>query len=181
MHICVYGAASATIDPAYIAAGEELGRRMAESRHVLVFGGGGNGLMGAVARGVREGNGTAIAVVPSFFRVDGVLSPYCTEIIYTDTMRERKQKMEELSDAFVMTPGGIGTFDEFFEILTLRSLDRHSVDPVVQQWHDLTDVDAYLCGPPPMVDAAIATLTALGVRENNIFYDKFTTTGEPEA
>lgn len=131
MHICVYGAASAAIDPAYIAAGEELGRRMAESRHVLVFGGGGNGLMGAAARGVREGGGTAIAVVPSFFRVDGVLSPYCTEIIYTDTMRERKQKMEDLSDAFVMTPGGIGTFDEFFEILTLRSLDRHEKPIVV--------------------------------------------------
>ena len=125
MHICVYGAASASIDPAYMAAGEELGRCMAANGHTLVFGGGGNGLMDAVARGIQEGGGTSTAVVPSFFRVDGILSPYCTETIYTDTMRERKQKMEDLSDAFIMTPGGIGTFDEFFEILTLRSLGRH--------------------------------------------------------
>ncbi|MBQ8897393.1 MAG: TIGR00730 family Rossman fold protein [Clostridia bacterium] len=125
MNICVYGAARNDIHPDYIAAGEALGRRMAARGHVLVYGGGGNGLMGAAARGIHEGGGKSIGIVPSFFNVDGVLFPHTTELIYTETMRERKQLMEARSDAFVMTPGGIGTFDEFFEILTLRSLGRH--------------------------------------------------------
>lgn len=126
MNICVYGAASNDIHPDYLAAGEALGRCMALRGHTLVYGGGGNGLMGATARGIYAEQGRSIGVVPSFFNVDGVLFPHTTEWIYTETMRERKQLMEAHADAFVMTPGGIGTFDEFFEILTLRSLGRHN-------------------------------------------------------
>ena len=125
MNICVYGASSNKIDKKYIAAGEELGRLLAAAGHTLVFGGGDNGLMGAAARGVAEKGGKIIGVAPSFFNVDGMLFQNCTEFIYTETMRERKAKMEELSDAFVMTAGGIGTFEEFFEILTLKQLGRH--------------------------------------------------------
>ena len=83
-------------------------------------------MMGAAARGVTSCGGEIIGVVPKFFDVDGMLYDKCTEMIYTDTMRERKQIMEEKSDAFVMLPGGIGTFDEFFEILTLRQVGRHA-------------------------------------------------------
>ena len=125
MNICVYGASSNVIDEKYIAAGEELGRKMAKRGHALVFGGGAAGLMGAVARGMSDGGGKIIGVAPSFFNVDGILYEDCTEFIYTDTMRERKEKMENESDAFIMTAGGIGTFEEFFEILTLRQLGRH--------------------------------------------------------
>lgn len=126
MKICVYGASSNSIDKKYIEAGERLGSLMAERGHALVFGGGANGLMGAVARGTHKTGGEIIGVAPSFFNVDGILFENCTQFFYTETMRERKQKMEELSDAFVMTPGGIGTFEEFFEILTLRQLARHN-------------------------------------------------------
>ena len=122
MKICVYGASSTKIDKAYIEAGEELGRQMAQRGHGLVFGGGDNGLMGAVARGVFEKGGEIIGVAPEFFNVDGVLFKNCNKLIRTKTMRERKQTMEDLSDGFIMTPGGIGTFEEFFEILTLRQL-----------------------------------------------------------
>ncbi len=125
MNICVYGAASNEIDKSYIEAGESLGREMGKRKHTLIFGGGNNGLMGAAARGVHEKGGYIVGIAPSFFNVDGALFPHCDELIHTDTMRERKQLMEEKSDAFVVTPGGIGTFEEFFEILTLRSLDRH--------------------------------------------------------
>ncbi len=125
MNICVYGAASNEIDKSYIEAGEALGREMGKRKHTLIFGGGTNGLMGAAARGVYENDGNIVGIAPSFFNVDGALFPHCEKLIYTDTMRERKQLMEEKSDAFVVTPGGIGTFEEFFEILTLRSLDRH--------------------------------------------------------
>ena len=125
MKICVYGAASNEIDKSFLTAGENLGREMGKRNHSLVFGGGASGLMGAVARGISEENGEIIGIAPSFFNVDGILFEKCSEMIYTDTMRERKMLMESKSDAFIVTPGGIGTFEEFFEILTLRSLDRH--------------------------------------------------------
>lgn len=126
MNICIYGAASNSIDNSYILHGEALGEEIAKKNHTLVFGGGANGLMGAVARGVHKHGGTLISVAPSFFNVDGILFDKCSEYIYTDTMRQRKKTMEEKSDAFIVTPGGIGTLEEFFEILTLRSLDRHN-------------------------------------------------------
>lgn len=127
MNICVYGASSAAIDKSYIQAGEELGRAMAKRSFGLIFGGGANGLMGAVARGVHEvGTTDIIGIAPSFFNVDGVLFEHCTDFIYPGTMRDRKKKMEDLSEAFIVTPGGIGTFDEFFEILTLKQLGRHN-------------------------------------------------------
>lgn len=125
MKICVYGAASNEIDSSYIEAGESLGSELAKREHSLVFGGGASGLMGAVARGVATNNGYIVGIAPEFFNVDGMLFPKCDELIKTQTMRERKALMEEKSDAFIVTPGGIGTFEEFFEILTLRSLDRH--------------------------------------------------------
>ncbi len=126
MQICVYGASSNAIHADYIASVEALGREMARRGHGLVFGGGAQGLMGAAVRGVTEGGGRSLGVAPTFFQVDGVLFDRCTEFIHTETMRERKQIMEDRSDAFVMTPGGIGTFEEFFEILTLKQLGRHN-------------------------------------------------------
>ena len=125
MNICVYGAASDEIDRSFINAGEALGLALARRGHSLVFGGGTSGLMGAVARGADRGDAAIISIAPSFFDVDGILYPQCSEYIFTDTMRERKQRMEDMSDAFIITPGGIGTFDEFFEIFTLRQLGRH--------------------------------------------------------
>ena len=125
MNICSYGASSNEIDTRYLEAGEALGREMARRGHKLVFGGGNTGLMGAVARGVHQEGGKVIGIVPRFFNVDGVLYPACDELRYTDTMRSRKLEMEKSSDAFLVTPGGIGTLDEFFEIFTLRQLDRH--------------------------------------------------------
>lgn len=125
MNICVYGAASDEIARSFITAGEALGYALARRGHSLIFGGGTAGLMGAVARGADRGDASIISIAPSFFDVDGILYPQCSEYIFTTTMRERKQKMEDMSDAFIISPGGIGTFDEFFEIFTLRQLGRH--------------------------------------------------------
>ncbi len=126
MKICVYGGASSKIDKSFITATEELGFKIAERGHDLVFGAGGTGLMGAVAKGVSDGGGKVIGVIPTFFLDKNVeiVADHCDEVIYTETMRERKQNMEDLSDAFIMTPGGIGTFEEFFEILTLKQLEQ---------------------------------------------------------
>lgn len=131
MNICIYGAASNELDEKYISAVENLGFELAVRNHGLVFGGGRNGLMGAAARGFTKGNAKDIVcVAPKFFNVDGVLYEHCSEYIHPDTMRERKAILEERSDAFIAAPGGIGTLDELFEIITLRSLGRHS-KPVV--------------------------------------------------
>ncbi|MBQ5399026.1 MAG: TIGR00730 family Rossman fold protein [Ruminococcus sp.] len=124
MKICVYCASSERIDKSYIEAGERLGEKLAQNDHTLIFGAGKFGLMGAVARGVRRNGGRAIGIIPRFFDTIDVMFTDC-EIIKTDTMRERKLIMEDESDAFVMMPGGIGTFEEFFEILTLKQLGRH--------------------------------------------------------
>ena len=81
--------------------------------------------MGACARGAHSGGGEIVGVAPRFFDVDGILYPHCTRFVYTDTMRQRKEILENESDAFAVLPGGVGTFDEFFEILTLKQLGRH--------------------------------------------------------
>ncbi len=125
MKICIYGASSNEIDKSFLDAGENLGKAIAFGNHSVVFGGGAAGLMGAVARGAHSENGEIIGICPSFFNVDGALFTECTKMIYTETMRERKQLLDEMSDAFIITPGGIGTFDEFFEIYTLRQLATH--------------------------------------------------------
>ena len=132
MRICVYGAASPTIDPEYIQKVEIMGKEMVARGHSLVFGGGGNGLLGAAASGVRAAGGYILGVIPKFFDEEKVeaICDFCDELIQPDTMRQRKQIMEDNSDAFIVTPGGIGTFEEFFEILTLKQLCRHN-KPIV--------------------------------------------------
>lgn len=127
MKVCVFGAASNEIDKNYITLVEEFGEMLAKNSHSLVFGAGANGLMGAVARGVTKGGGKIQGVIPHFFREESVEHIYdkCDELIFTDTMAQRKAKMEELADAFVIVPGGIGTFEEMFEVLTLKQLKRH--------------------------------------------------------
>ena len=128
MRICVYGAASPTIDKKYMEETKKMGKVLAERGHNLVFGGGGNGLMGAAAEGFREGGADIIGVIPSFFRNENIeaICDFCNTLYEPDTMRERKQIMEDNADAFVIVPGGIGTYEEFFEILTSKQLCRHN-------------------------------------------------------
>lgn len=130
MNICLYGASSTSVDAAYVEVTERLGELLAEEGHALIYGGGGAGLMGAAARGMKRRGGRVVGVVPSFLKVDGVLYERCDEMVFTDTMRERKQIMEERAEAFIVTPGGIGTYEEFFEIYTLKQLGRHN-KPIV--------------------------------------------------
>ena len=125
MNVCIYGASSNAIDKVYLDTAYSLSATLAKRGHTLVFGGGANGVMGATARGAADNGGKMIGIAPSFFTVDGVLYNNCTEFIYTETMRERKQILENKSDAFIVAAGGIGTMDEFFEILTLKQLEQH--------------------------------------------------------
>lgn len=81
-------------------------------------------MMGAAARGAYEMGGKIIGVVPYFFNTPGILFEHCTELIRMETMAERKTIMEERSDTFIALPGGIGTMEEIFEVITLSSLGR---------------------------------------------------------
>lgn len=138
MNICVYGASSIELDKKYIDDGEKLGKEIAKNGHSLIFGGGSNGMMGAVARGVDSENGEIIGIAPKFFNVDGILYNSKT-LLRPETMRERKKMLEEKSDAFIITAGGIGTMDEFFEILTLKQLGRHCKPIVILNSHGFYD------------------------------------------
>ena len=151
MRICVYGAASSEIEDIFIKTGEELGRKMVEHGHSLVFGGGRNGMMGAVARGVAEKGGEILGISPKFFEDNNAEVSFlnCTKFIHTETMRERKKLLDESSDAFIISPGGIGTFDEFFEILTLKQLGRHNKAIVI------FNIDGYFDNMLKMLDVSI--------------------------
>lgn len=123
MKICIYGSASEEIDAEYKETAFRFGADMAEHGHELIFGGGNNGLMGSTARGVKSGGGKMTGIAPEFFRdVDGELYQECDELILTPSMNERKALLKKMSDAFVILPGGIGTYDEFFDTLVSVSL-----------------------------------------------------------
>lgn len=125
MNICVFGSSSEIIDKGYLASAESLGKRIAQNGDTMIFGAGKYGVMGAAARGVTAEGGKIIGVTPRFFDEFDVIYEECTELIYTETMRERKAIMEDKSDVFIICAGGIGTFEEFFEVLTLKQLHRH--------------------------------------------------------
>jgi len=136
MRVCIYAAASDNIDKKYVTAVEKLSEDLAKSGHSLIYGGGASGLMGAAARGFRKGNGEVIGVAPKFMDKFEPIFEDCTEIIRTETMAERKKIMEDGCDAFIIVPGGIGTLDEFFQVLTLRELERHNKDIIIYNIDD---------------------------------------------
>ena len=143
MVICMYGAGSDLIDQKYKDVVEELGREIAKRNHELIYGGGGSGLMGAVAKGTHLAGGKVTGVVPHFMHEFEPIYEYTSYNIKTTTMGERKQIMEDNSDGFVICPGGIGTLDEFFQILTLKELKRQE-KPIV-----LLNIDGFY---DPVVD-----------------------------
>lgn len=127
MVICVYGGASNRAHIKYTETGFLLGKTLAERGHSLVYGAGSEGLMGAVAKGFKAGGGKVHGVIPKFFEEGGYEAIFyeADKITYTETMAERKDKMETECDAFIIMPGGIGTMEEFFQVLTLKQLARH--------------------------------------------------------
>lgn len=131
MRICLYGSGSRKIDEIYTDVAYELGTLIAQKGHTLVFGGGNTGMMGACAHGVHDNNGKSIGIAPEWIGNFEPICHDCSEFIYVDTMDERKNKFVENSDAFIISPGGIGTLDEFFEIITLRKLKRHNKEIVI--------------------------------------------------
>lgn len=102
-----------------------LGQTLAKQNITLVYGGAKIGLMGAVAKGALDADGKVIGVLPTFLRKKEVAHEELTELIIVESMHERKMKMHDLSDGFIALPGGFGTLEELFEMLTWAQLGRH--------------------------------------------------------
>ncbi len=129
-NICVYCGSGLGGNGKYAAAGQILGQAMAARGIGLVYGGASIGIMGEIARAVRENGGYVTGVIPRFLTRHEVVYDGAQELILTETMQERKHIMAERSDAFVALPGGIGTLEELVEMMTLAQLERH-VKPIV--------------------------------------------------
>ena len=144
MRIAVYCSSSPTIDPKFIDLAFELGAAIADSGADLVSGGGHISSMGAISRGARSKNGKTIGIIPQKL-VDIEFADHDSdELVIVDTMRTRKAKIEELADAFIALPGGLGTLEELIEIWVGRYLGFHSkpiviLDPygVYKKLHEL--------------------------------------------
>jgi uncharacterized protein (TIGR00730 family) len=122
MTVCVFASSSSRIDPKYVQAAAELGSLFARSKMKVIYGGGGIGLMGALADAVIENGGSITGVIPSFMNDEGWGHPGLNNMIVTTDMGDRKKNMFARADAVVALPGGIGTLEELTEAITLKQL-----------------------------------------------------------
>ena len=129
-YACVYGGANERIADMYKEQIEELGKIIVDNGFSLVYGAGGTGCMGAIARGVKENGGYVMGISPDFISEFEDIFP-CDNTVMVDTMSERKTLMEKHADVFFIAPGGIGTMDEFFQVLTLKYLRRLNTPIVI--------------------------------------------------
>ena len=123
--ICVFCGSRPGTDPAYEVAARCLGQALAQANITLVYGGGNVGLMGVVADAALEAGGEVVGVIPEALMRREIGHPGLTKLHIVASMHERKAKMAELSDGFVALPGGTGTLEEFFEVLTWAQLGEH--------------------------------------------------------
>ena len=148
--LCVYCGSSGNVRESHRAAARELGTRMAQADIRLVFGGGRVGLMGIVADAALHAGGHVTGVIPKFLKARELGHTGCTELVVTENMHDRKFRMAALADAIVVLPGGLGTLDEAFEILTWKQIGLHD-KPVV-----FADIDGYWSPLVALIDNQIA-------------------------
>jgi uncharacterized protein (TIGR00730 family) len=149
--VCVFCGASTGAQPDFEAAATEVGRILATRGIGLIYGGGTVGLMGALARSVAAAGGSVTGVIPAALMGKELMSEAIGELIVVNTMHERKARMASLADAFIALPGGFGTLDELFEIITWGQLGIHS-KPV-----GLLNVDGFFDPLLQWVDQAVAS------------------------
>ena len=169
-YACVYGGASARIDKKYLDEITRLGAIIAQNGFSLVYGAGASGCMGAAASGVREQDGYVMGVSPHFIKSFEPIFD-CDNTVMVDTMAERKMIMEKHADIFFIAPGGIGTMDEFFQILTLKYLRQISAPIVV------LNLDGFYDSLLALMDSLIENKAA--VPEAREFYDVVTSVDGP--
>lgn len=124
--VVVFCGAQEGVNPAYMETAAKLGKALADNKMHLVYGGGASGLMGALARASMAAGGRVTGIVPSGPIQLEAIQPGLTDLIHVGTMHERKQKMFKLAELFIVLPGGMGTLDEFFEMLTWHQIGLHT-------------------------------------------------------
>jgi uncharacterized protein (TIGR00730 family) len=146
--VCVYCGSAGAVDERYREAARELGARLAEAGLELVYGGGRVGLMGVAADAALAAGGRVVGIIPGLLRDAELAHPGITELVVASSMHDRKRLMAERADAFAVLPGGIGTLDETFEILTWRHLGLHDkpifVVDVAGYWRPLCNLFDHL-------------------------------------
>jgi uncharacterized protein (TIGR00730 family) len=147
--VCVFCGSSFGDDPAFREAAEAIGSGIARMGYSLVFGGGGLGLMGVVARAALDGGSEIQGIMPGFLQaLEPGVSPQ-EKLIVTPHLQERKNLMLQMSDAFLILPGGLGTFDEFFEVATEAQLGVHA-KPII-----VVNVSGYFDGLDALLHATV--------------------------
>jgi uncharacterized protein (TIGR00730 family) len=137
--VTVYCSSSSRVPQVYLDAAAELGAAIARQGWTLVYGGNAVGCMAALADAARAADGKVVGVTPEVLVEKGISDDKCDELIVTQTMRERKALMESKGDAFLTLPGGLGTFEEIFEIIVARQLGYHDKSIVllnIAQYYD---------------------------------------------
>jgi len=124
-NICVYCGSSDRLHPDYLTAARQVGETLARNGMHIIYGAGSTGLMGAVADGALDIGGQVTGVIPSYFNTPKLAHTRLTRLEVVDTIHQRKARMAELADGFIALPGGFGTFEELFEILTWAQIGLH--------------------------------------------------------
>ncbi|KAJ2810957.1 hypothetical protein H4S07_002368 [Coemansia furcata] len=146
--VCVFCASHDSTNPVYNEAADELGRELVQAGYGLVYGGGGHGLMGRVARGVFDSNGSVLGIIPrSLTKYEGTIE--IGQTILVDSMHERKQLMNDRAMAFIALPGGFGTLEELLEVATWSMLRIHS-KPII-----VLNTNGYYNALSDMIDKAV--------------------------
>jgi uncharacterized protein (TIGR00730 family) len=123
--VCVYCGSSAAVASQFRQAASELGKALADAGIGVIYGGGGVGLMGLLADATLAAGGAVTGIIPAHLTISELAHPGLTELVIVDSMHARKREMAVRADAFVVLPGGVGTLDETFEILSWRQLGLH--------------------------------------------------------
>lgn len=142
--ICVFCASSATVEPHFFEAARAVGRHIGQRGGTLVYGGASIGLMGEVAAATHTAGGRVLGVIPQALVKYEVANPHADELIITRDMRERKGIMDARAEAFITLPGGVGTLDEFFELMSMKQVGVLAHKPLV-----LVNIDAFY---DPLID-----------------------------
>lgn len=148
--VCVYCGSSSNVRESYKQAARQLGAALVEAGIDLIYGGGDVGIMGITAEAVLSNGGKVTGIIPEFLEKSEIGKDNLTELMVVPSMHIRKQHMAEMSDGFIVLPGGFGTLDELFEILTWRQLSLHN-KPIV-----IVNIDGYWDPLVQMVDHIVA-------------------------
>ena len=158
MSVCVFCGSRFGVNPAYKAAAEQVGTLIAEAGWQLVYGAGDVGLMGAVADAAQAAGGETFGVIPEHLKSREIGKTDLTHLVVTENMHERKKIMAVNSNAFVVLPGGAGSLEEFFEILTWRQLGLHAKPIFILNTDGYWDPLLHLLGQTVAEGFADATL-----------------------